>query len=71
MTSSIDLPSTHTYTPTTPQLHHHTQDKEAGRRGLAECRKEMGAYDACMQKFLAKNPGKQALFRVRVCVSVR
>lgn len=42
------------------------QDKEAGRRGLAECRKEMAAYDSCMQKFLAKNPGKQALFRVRV-----
>ena len=28
----------------------------------------MAAYDACLQKFLAKNPGKQALFRVRVCI---
>lgn len=44
------------------------QDKEAGRRGLAECRKEMAAYDACMQKWLAKNLGKQALFRVRARV---
>lgn len=50
----------------TPNPHpRHHQDKEAGRRGLAECQKEMAAYDACMQKWLAKNPGKQALFRVR------
>ena len=52
-------PSIHTESTNQPK-----QDKEAGRRGLAECRKEMAAYDACMQKFLAKNPSKQALFRV-------
>lgn len=39
------------------------QDKEAGRRGLAQCKKEMEAYDACMLKFLKKN--QPEFFRVR------
>jgi|EP00624_Nannochloropsis_granulata_P005847 hypothetical protein len=42
-------------------------DKEAGRRGLAECQKEMKGYDACMSKVL-KGKGKEGeekFFRVQ------
>ena len=55
---------------TTPP-HTYVQDKEAGRRGLAECRKEMAAYDGCMAKFLSgrhKPADEKLLFRVRVFV---
>jgi hypothetical protein len=44
-------------------------DKEAGRRGLAECQKEMKGYDACMAKVLkGKGKGKEGeekFFRVQ------
>ena len=40
-------------------------DKEAGRRGLAECKKEMGAYDACMAKFMKGKKVDEKLFRVQ------
>ncbi len=40
-------------------------DKEAGRRGLAECKKEMGAYDACMAKFMKGKKVDEKLFRVK------
>ncbi|TFJ84722.1 hypothetical protein NSK_003754 [Nannochloropsis salina CCMP1776] len=41
-------------------------DKEAGRRGLAECQKEMKAYDGCMAKVVkGKGGGKDWFFRVQ------
>lgn len=43
-----------------------TADKEAGRRGLAECAREMAAYDTCMTKFFAKKKGEQEKWFFRV-----
>lgn len=40
------------------------QDRDAGRRGLAACAKQMEQYDKCMAKYWQKKPEK--LYRVRL-----
>ena len=45
-------------------FHAAAQDKDAGRRGLAECEKKMRAYDSCVLRVIKREP-KQEMFRVQ------
>ena len=40
------------------------QDKDAGRRGLAECAAKMAAYDSCVLRVIQREP-TQEMFRVQ------
>ena len=50
--------------PPASSLRARMQDKDAGRRGLAECASKMAAYDTCVLRVIQREP-PQEMYRVQ------